>query len=426
MPPRLLTAVLLLLLTGAAAGSAEPWMGQTIRIVPDVYTEGSATPTEVPSGERVFAEAQAAAELGEPSRAFELATLALHADPDHANARQVLGYESVEGEWLTPYQAKQHARGYRWDGRFGWLRREDLPRYQAGERRDGRRWTSSESDAAARREIEDGWMVRTDHFVVRTNHTLEAGARLAADLEGLFQVWRQSFAGYWLKDREVRALFAGERAARKRSRPMRVDYHRDQASYVESLRRQQPRIAETLGIYFDNTRTAHFYHDDDPDQAGQLRATLYHEATHQLFAENGPGRRGAGRDANFGLIEGVACYFELLAPIAGKAAYTFGNPSQGRLPSAVAGGPVLPLAELTALGQTDLQRQPDLPALYAQATGVIAMLRHGESQDREALVRTLRAVYGGQPDGGELARQAGQSFAELDKAYRRFLANLSR
>lgn len=409
----------------AGMASAEPWMGQFIYIVPDVYSPSGEITPRAASAEALFADAQRAAEAGESSRAFELATLTLHADPEHAAARHVLGYESVEGEWLTPYQATQRGRGYRWDGRFGWLRPEELARYEVGERRDGRRWLSAEEDAAARTDINDGWTVRTDHFVVRTNHSLEAGARLAAELEGLFQVWRQSFAGYWLKDREVRALFAGERSARKRSRPMHVDYHRDKASYVAELRRRQPRIAETLGIYFDDTRSAHFYHSDDPAQADLLRSTLYHEATHQLFAENGPGRRGAGREANFWLVEGVACYFELLAPVEGQAAYTLGAPAQGRLPSAVAHGPVLPLAELAALGQSDLQRLPDLPAVYAQATGLVAMLRHGEAADREALVGTLRAVYSGQPDGEELARQTGRANGELDAAYRRFLANLS-
>lgn len=421
------------MIAGGSAPAAEPWLGQVVYLVPDVYNPATVVPPGAGLPPAGFDDARSAAEAGQSSRAFELATRVLRADPDHAEARRVLGYESVDGEWLTPYQAKQRSRGYRWDQRFGWLRPAELTRYEAGERRSGRRWITAEADAAARQAIEDGWVVRTDHFVVRTNHSLGAAARLAADLEGLFQVWRQAFAGYWLKDREVRALFAGGRSARKRSRPMQVDYHRDQASYVGQLRRRQPRIAETLGIYFDDTRSAHFYHaedPDDPDRADQLRATLYHEATHQLFAENGPGRRGAGRDANFWLVEGVACYSELLSPIEGAAAFTLGNPAQGRLPSAVRQGPVLPLAELAALGQTDLQRLPDLASVYAQATGVVAMLRHGQSQqqqaaDREALVGTLRAVYGGQPDGEELARQTGRSFDELDAAYRRFLANLS-
>ena len=54
-------------------------------------------------------------------------------------------------------------------------------------------------------------------------------------------------------------LFAGDRNARTQSRPFRVFYYRDQDEYVDALRRRQPRIAETLGIYFDTTREAHFF-----------------------------------------------------------------------------------------------------------------------------------------------------------------------
>ncbi|MEO0532237.1 MAG: hypothetical protein AAF266_16955, partial [Planctomycetota bacterium] len=372
-----------------------------------------------------FKEAVAAADAGQPSRAFQLATAAVLADPDHAEARRVMGYEAVDGDWLTPYQQKQRRRGYQWSGHFGWVKAEDLPRYRSGERRVGRRWVSAKQDAATRERIEDGWTVRTDHFVVTTNHSLEEGVRLAAELESLFQVWRQWFAGYWLSDREVRDLFNDRRDARVRSRPMQVYYHRDKAAYVAYLRRLQPRIAETLGIYFDDRREAHFFAGGD--DAELARATLHHEAAHQLFTENGPGKRGAGRLANFWLIEGIACYFELLAPANEVGRYTFGDPAQGRLPSAVARGPVLPLGELTAFGQSDLQRLDDLAAVYAQSTGVVTMLRHGRhaDTDAEALVRTLREVYSGRPDGEEIARQTGRSLSDLDLQYRRFLANLS-
>ncbi len=449
-----LVAPPILLLLAASLAPAQTWLGQVVPIAPDVYTEGlgqiadwglrkadSSTEHAPPfqsaipnpqspiDASALFSQAQAAAEAGASSEAFDLAARTLHADPDHPDARRVLGYELVEGVWRTPYEAFNGLKNASWRPRHGWLTDDENARYKAGERLYGRRWVTAEIDAARHTEIEDGWTVRTDHFAVTTNHSLEAGARLAAELEGLFQVWRQAFAGYWLEDREVRALFAGDRMARKRSRPMRVYYHRDKAGYVEHLRRRQPRIAETLGIYFDDSREAHFFAPPEGADAAELqlaRATLYHEAAHQLFAENGPGRRGAGRDANFWLVEGAACYFELLAPGQEPATYTLGNPAQGRLPSAVARGPVLPLAELAAMGQTDLQRRDDLAPIYAQATGLVAMFRHGPhaATDREALVRTLRAVYSGRPDGKEIVRQTGRSAAELDEDYRRFLGEL--
>lgn len=425
----------------ASSATAEPWLGTSVWLVPDVYLATEPMPTgpmpagPVPAGPRptdkLFSEAKAAAARGETSRAFELATLACHLDRQHAEAARVLGYELVDGELLTPYQSKQQNRGYQWDARYGWIRPDDLDRYNAGERRLGRRWVTAADDAAAHQSISEGWTVRTDHFVVITNHSLEAGAELAAELESLFQVWRQWFAGYWLSDREVRALFDGERKARKRSRQMKVFYHRDKASYVEHLRRRQPRIADTLGIYFDDRREAHFFAPSEQasqDERDQVMATLRHEAAHQMFSENGPGKVGAGRDDNFWLIEGVACYFELLSPVAGEGRYTLGNPNQGRLPSAVAAGPVAPLSELARYGSTDLQRLENLAAVYAQATGLVAMLRHGDKaeQDREALVGSLRALYSRRSRVDELARQTGRSFAELDREYREFLNNLTR
>ena len=47
--------------------------------------------------------AKRAAEAGQLSLAFEWATEAVRENPDHAEARRVLGYELVDGKWLTPF-----------------------------------------------------------------------------------------------------------------------------------------------------------------------------------------------------------------------------------------------------------------------------------------------------------------------------------
>jgi hypothetical protein len=179
----------------------------------------------------LFALASRAAETGQLSLAFQWATETLREDPDHADARRVLGYEKRDGQWLTPYGMRMADAGKQWHAKFGWVVPADVARYDAGERPLGSRWVSAEEDATRHREMKNGWQVRTDHFLVTTNHSLEAAAELAARLERLHQVWRHLFAGFYMTENEVRRLFAGERQPRKQVRPFRVYYHRDRHQY---------------------------------------------------------------------------------------------------------------------------------------------------------------------------------------------------
>jgi hypothetical protein len=239
-------------------------------------------------------------------------------------------------------------------------------------------------------------------------------------------VWRQLFGGFYLSEREVRDLFAGERPPRKQIRPFRVYYHKDRDQYNGVLRRRQPRIAETLGIYFDTDREAHFFAGSE-----QNLATLYHEAVHQLFQESKPAAKRIGERANFWIIEGVATYFETLIEHADPAAglyYTIGESTAGRLPAArerLAGDYYLPLAELTRLGKHDVQRHPEIAKLYSQACGLTAFLMNGhDGRYREGLVRYLEAVYSGRDNERSLADATHASYNDLDAQYRRFMESL--
>ncbi|MEM1304851.1 MAG: hypothetical protein AAGG46_08135, partial [Planctomycetota bacterium] len=208
--------LLIAIATSTGTPPATLLAGQVLDVVGDVYRPIVADPVNPQRAEQLFEQGRAAAESGEVSAALQLATAALRHDPNHAGARQVLGYENVGGRWLTAFQRKQVERGFVWGPRFGWVRADDLPRYEAGERPPsrGRRWVSAAADAERHALIEEGWRVRTDHFQVTTNHSLEAAAVIGAELEQLFQVWRQLFAGYYLGDAEVRARFVGTRTAR--------------------------------------------------------------------------------------------------------------------------------------------------------------------------------------------------------------------
>lgn len=369
----------------------------------------------------LFELAKEAAAGGEVSRAFQWATEAVWANPNHADARRVLGYEERDGQWLSAYGVRMHDGGKAWVGGVGWVA-------------EGERNTSAPdataalgaADAARHADMKHGWQVRTDHFLVTTNHSQAAGAELAARLERLYQVWRQLFAGFFYTEREVQALFAGDRNARVQSRPFRVCYYRTREEYVAALQRKQPRIGETLGIYFDTLREAHFFAGE-----GESTPTLYHEAIHQLFQETKPAARRIGANGNFWVVEGVATYFESFTEHEERGVglyYTLGEGTAGRLPAArerLSEGFHVPLDELTKMSQGDVQQYPEIAKLYGQCAAVAAFLVDGEEgRYREPLVRTLQAVYGGKDEASTLADSTGRSYRELDAAYRQFLKSL--
>jgi len=439
-----------------------PSSGSLLFIAADQYTPAGQEDQRYREARNEYADqlfdlAKRAADAGQLSLAFQWATEAVRENPDHADARRVLGYEQRDGAWLTGYGLRMADAGKTWHAKFGWIDAADAARYNAGERLVGGRWLSAADDAARRRDMKHGWQVRTDHFAVTTNHSLEAAAELAARLERLHQVWRQLFAGFYLSEREVRELFAGRRQPRKRSRPFRVYYHRDSEQYAAELRRRQPRIAETLGIYFDDRREAHFFADDvaaggspavdstggppvatdqgEPPVAtatsGPPLPTLYHEAVHQLFQESRPAARRIGNDANFWIIEGVATYFETLSEHADPQAglyFTVGQATAGRLPAArerLLDGFYVPLAELVRMGKSDIQQHPEIAKLYSQAAGLSAFLMDAQQgRYREPLVRYLKAVYAGRDDEQSLADAASASYHELDAHYRRYIESL--
>lgn len=393
-----------------AGGRPEtPATGSLLFVVPDQYSPGSSTPVSrerQPYAEALFELAQRAAEAGQLSLAFQWATEAVRENPDHAQARRALGYVERDGQWLTAYGARMADAGKRWDAKLGWVGEDGAP-------------------ASSARQVR--WQVRTDHFLVTSNLSLESAAELAARLERLHQIWRQLFAGFGYSEREVRELFAGERQPRQRNRPFRVFLHRDRDAYVAALARRQPRIAETLGIYFDADREAHFFAGKHQDPG-----TLYHEAVHQLFQETRPAARHVGNLANFWVVEGIATYFETLTehddPVAGRY-FTIGEWSAGRLPAArerlVADGFYVPLATLVTWGKDDLQRQTELAKIYSQSAGLSAFLMDaGAASYREPLVRYLAAVYAGRDDAKSLATLTGRSYAELDAEYREFIESL--
>jgi hypothetical protein len=412
---------------------APPRTGNLLFIASDEYSPAPAPDESTQAARNKYADAlfelaRQAAEAGQSSLAFQWVTETVRENPDHADARRVLGYVERDGKWLTPYGAKMRDAGKIWGAQKGWVALKPM----------GTPVPESRVDPARHADIKNGWKVPTDHFLVTTNHSLAAGAELAARLERLYQIWRQLFAGFNYTEKEIKGLFAGERIARVQVRQFRVFYHRNRDDYINNLSRREPMIAETLGIYFDTNSEAHFFaaaadkNNPDAAQDDELVGTLYHEAVHQLFQEESrPPARRIGEISNFWVIEGVATYFETLTehndPKAGLY-YTIGELSAGRLPKArekLRDNYYVPLADLTKIGKVEMQHRDDIGKLYSQSSGLTAFLLNGaDGRYRESLVRYLQAVYTRHDNDQTLAEAAGVSYSELDAAYRRYMESL--
>lgn len=368
--------------------------------------------------EQLMALAERAVAEHRASIVYELVTEALRENPDHPQARRMLGYVRSRGTWHTTYEVRQLRAGKVWHDRFGWLPQKHVARYDAGERFALGRWMSAAEEAQLRRDMRRGWRVETEHYQVTTNHSLEEGVTLARRLETLYAIWQQAFAPYLLSDAELKRRFEG-RAALRAARQHKVVYYRTRDEYNAALRTAQPRIDITLGIYFDSQRTAYFFAGDE-----QQPSTLFHEATHQLFQESRRVAPRVARDANFWIVEGIACYMESLAEHDGY--WTLGGADAGRVPAArhrlLVDEFYVPLAELVQLGMQELQQAEQIAMLYSQSAGLADFLMHwGDGSRRDALLRYLSAVYAGRDAPRTLAETTGAGYDELDRQYRAYL-----
>jgi len=398
-----------------------PAVGELLFVAQDVYSTLAVSddqPVNHAQADQFFQRARDACEQGNIGASLQWAARALHEDPDHAGARRVLGYRNVGGQWAGGYAARRIERGELWHPRFGWIRSADVARHEAGERPLGKRWISAEEDARRHAKIDNGWHIRTDHFQVVTNHSREAAARLATRLETLHQIWRQLFGEFYLTKAELLGRLDGKEVSGYRRKPFHVVYYRTRGEYNAALRRQQPRIAMTLGIYFDTTHTSHFFAGPEQD-AG----TIYHEAVHQLFQESSRSARNVGALANAWVVEGVACYFESLVEHSGPNGgryFTIGTAEAGRLPAArhrrLVDNYYVPLADLSVLGATDLQRREDVARLYSQSAGLTTFFMHYQGGVyRRQFGNLLRRLYA----------LIGVGYAKLDRQYQEFMEQLA-
>lgn len=357
------------------------------------------------------------------SLAYELILQAGREDPDNEAVRRVLGYQKFRGGWYTAYEAKKLRAGMVWHEKFGWLTKVNVARYESGKRFVEGKWITAEEDAKKHRDIESGWDIETEHYTIRTDHSIPAGVALGEKLEILNRFWQQIFIRYFATEAQVTAMFDGRpKPPAAEGAKLGVVYFRDRDDYNRSLKAAVPNIEISVGFYQENMKRAYFFAGKDSDDR-----TLYHEATHQLFHQSRPVARDVGAQANFWIVEGIAMFMESLRRDGDW--YTLGGADDVRLQAAryrlLHDDFYVPFAEMTGYGMAQIQKDPRIATLYSQMAGQTHFLIFFEDgRYRDALVSYLTLVYNGRIDSEALAKLTGTGYREMDQQYRKFISGV--
>jgi hypothetical protein len=388
---------------------------------------------------------QRASQSDQLSLAWRFTLEAVYRNPDQEQARKVLGYAKYQNTWTTPFRKQMLERGNVWSDQWGWVRKEDLPKYEAGQRRapDGQ-WLAADRVAAIRADWSNAWEIDSEHFHIRSNHSLERAVEISVHLERFHDYFVREFALVFMTRQQAGNLFAGGRNTVNSKRHI-VHYYRTRDEFKDRLIKYQPEAAFSDGIYMPDSRMpvgriAHFF--DRPGEEDKVDETMYHEVTHQILSESAAKTVGLDNwvDGDFWLVEGLACYLESFQP-QGRGG-TVGDPKHVRIQWArrflVDDGVFVPLERFTAMTQSEFQcadmgngpeRVKRLQQHYAQAAGVTHFFMHSsDGQYRDALVKYLAQIYSADQrirrNNQTLAELTGVPFPELDRQYKDYLRGL--
>jgi hypothetical protein len=175
----------------------------------------------------------------------------------------------------------------------------------------------------------------------------------------------------------------------------------------------------TVGYYAQHRKISFFYAGDDT-----VRMTWVHEATHQFFQESGEVAPLVGEHSNFWIVEGIALYMESLADHGDYL--TIGGVDADRLQFAryrlLNEGYYIPLETLVTFGRERIQRDERIREMYSQCAGLAHFLMHPPpGVSMRPVVDYLRIVYRGVSQPSTLGELLGQTYPQLDQAYRESL-----
>lgn len=317
----------------------------------------------------------------------------LHENPDHAEARRILGFTWREEGWSRGKSVNSTSIIRRRHGAFDWA--------------PGKHWK-----------------VATDHFVISTSHSAEEGERLGQSLEKLFSVWQQVFFEFWSDSGTLARRFEADQVSPNssmgRSRKFKVILFKDRDEYIGELADDVPGIEQTYGYYNPSREESFFFSEGDAHER-----TWFHETTHQLFQESIRAASEVGADNNVWSLEGIATFMESWQDHGDYI--TLGGFDASWLQFArfrkQNQGFYIPMDELVKLNKTRLQSSESIQAIYSQSAGLSHFLMVGANQRyRRAYIAFLETLYRpGRHRPDALFTLTGRTPEQLDGEYEPFL-----
>ena len=345
--------------------------------------------------------------------------------PDHAEARRLLGHIKYEEGWATPFAVEEMKAGKTLHPTYGWVRKSWVPHLEKGELPENggvaegsERWILAEQANARHRDWANAWTIHTEHFQIRTNVPLAESIAFGRHLETLHDLFDSLMADVIGEASPLAVRYkTPDLTGEKPTEPHIVWYFAERREYIEYLRASQPKIEESIGIYLPPRKPkthrgcAYFFRDQGGDLP--VTATLFHEVSHQLLFESGVARNDAYKNnaGNYWVFEGMGTYFETLQ-LNDDGSVRIGGLVGRRNEEAR-----IRLVATDALEPLNLFVQSDVKAFnadrliyrhYQQASALTSLLMDGHGGDyREPFLVYLRDAC-----KGSLRRGSGHSLSE--------------
>ena len=366
----------------------------------------------------------------------------LEREPDHKEARRLLGHVPHDGGWATPFAVGQFRLKKVNHPTFGWVPADWVAHLDGGElpapsgkgQRKARWLPVAEADRL-RADWKQRWTFTTEHFEIQTNVPLAEAITFGRRLEAFHDLFMTLLADILGENVPLVRRFKDPRLTGDghfSTKLHQVYYFSSKAEFVTHLSPSLgPEVALNLGFY-DPPKTgrgrvpAYFYRDPD----GQIpeTATLYHEVSHQLLFETAGPNSYTKNTGNFWVFEGLGTYFETVMPQSDGSLEVGGmvGPRIAEALNAIVGRRrAIPMVEFVAFDEGTFRDKVQIYHNYQQAMALtVFLMQWNHGAYRDAFLDYVRDAYHGRikrGNGRSLRDRLGQPYAVLEKQFLTFL-----